>query len=155
MVCGDRAFIAEARRARKVVGGGMRQAGVIAAAGIVALEQMVDRLAGDHANAGAGSRVGGDAVLQVDEVPVRTNIIYFATTRPDVDAPCLVARLEEAGVRMGAVGRRRIRAVLNYHVTAADVQATLALMRDALAPDICEDTVGSSVYEDRFGVMER
>ena len=63
VVCGSKAFIAEARRARKVVGGGMRQAGVIAAAGIVALEQMVDRLAEDHANAraladGAG-RVAG------------------------------------------------------------------------------------------------
>jgi hypothetical protein len=65
-----------------------------------------------------------------------------------VDAPCLVARLEEAGVRMGAVGQRRIRAVLNYHVTAADVQAALALMRAALAPDTCEDTVRSSAYED-------
>ena len=59
---------------------------------------------------------------------MRTNIVYFETTRPDVDAPCLVARLEEAGVRMGAVGRRRIRAVLNYHVTAADVPATLDVM---------------------------
>jgi threonine aldolase len=149
VVCGDGAFIREARRSRKVVGGGMRQAGVIAAAGIVALEQMVDRLAEDHANAQAlAAGLAEIPGLQVDEVPVRTNIIYFATTRPDVDAPCLVARLEEAGVRMGAVGRRRIRAVLNYHVTTADVQATLALMRDALAPDICEDTEGSSVYED-------
>jgi hypothetical protein len=79
---------------------------------------------------------------------VRTNIIYFETLRPDLDAPCLVARLEEAGVRMGAVGRRRIRAVLNYHVTAADVPAALALMRDALGPDACADTVGPSAYED-------
>ena len=149
VVCGDRAFIAEARRARKVVGGGMRQAGVIAAAGIVALEQMVDRLAEDHANAHAlATGLAGIPGLHVDEVPVRTNIIYFEITQPDVDAPCLVARLEESGVRMGAVGRRRIRAVLNYHVTAADVQAALALMRDALAPDNCEDTVGSSAYED-------
>ena len=122
VVCGDRAFIAEARRARKVVGGGMRQAGVIAAAGIVALEQMVDRLAEDHANARASAAGLAEIPgLRVDEVPVRTNIIYFEITRPDVDAPRLVARLEEAGVRMGAVGRRRIRAVLNYHVTAADV----------------------------------
>ena len=149
VVCGSKPFIAEARRARKVVGGAMRQVGVIAAAGIVALEQMVERLAEDHANAhvlAAGlAEIPG---LQVDEVSVRTNIIYFETTRPDVDAPCLVARLEEAGVRMGAVGQRRIRAVLNYHVTAADVQAALALMRAALAPDTCEDTVRSSAYED-------
>jgi threonine aldolase len=134
VVCGDRPFIAEARRARKVVGGAMRQAGVIAAAGIVALEHMVDRLAEDHANArtlAAGlAEIPG---LQVDEVPVRTNIIYFEIARPEVDASHLVARLEESGVRMGAVGRRRIRAVLNYHVTAADVPATLDVMRAALA----------------------
>jgi threonine aldolase len=134
VVCGDRAFIAEARRARKVVGGAMRQAGVIAAAGIVALEQMVDRLAEDHANAHAlATGLAGIPGLHVDEVPVRTNIIYFEIAQPDVDAPRLVARLEESGVRMGAVGRRRIRAVLNYHVTAADVPATLDVMRAALA----------------------
>jgi threonine aldolase len=134
VVCGDRAFIAEARRARKVVGGGMRQAGVIAAAGIVALEQMVERLAEDHANARAlADGLAGIPGLRVDDVPVRTNIIYFEITRPDVDAPRLVARLEEAGVRMGAVGRRRIRAVLNYHVAAADVPLTLDVMRAALA----------------------
>ncbi len=62
VVCGERPFIREARRARKVVGGGMRQAGVIAAAGIVALEQMVDRLAEDHENARAlAARAGRDA----------------------------------------------------------------------------------------------
>ena len=134
VVCGDRAFIAEARRARKVVGGAMRQAGVIAAAGIVALEHMVDRLAEDHANARAlAAGLAEIPGLQVDEVPVRTNIIYFEITRPEVDASRLVARLEESGVRMGAVGRRRIRAVLNYHVTAADVPATLDVMRAALA----------------------
>ena len=134
VVCGDRAFIAEARRARKVVGGGMRQAGVIAAAGIVALERMVDRLAEDHANARAlAAGLAEIPGLQVDEVPMRTNIIYFEITRPEVDAAHLVARLEESGVRMGAVGRQRIRAVLNYHVTAADVPATLDVMRAALA----------------------
>ena len=114
----------------------MRQAGVIAAAGIVALEQMVDRLAEDHANACAvAAGLAELPGLRVDEVPVRTNIIYFETMRPDVDAACLVTRLEEAGVRMGAVGRRRIRAVLNYHVTATDVPATLDVMRAALGVD--------------------
>ena len=112
----------------------MRQAGVIAAAGIVALEQMVDRLAEDHANArGLAAGLAELPGIQVDEVPVRTNIVYFETLRPDLDAPCLVARLEESGVRMGAVGRRRIRAVLNYHVTADDVPLTLNVIRAALA----------------------
>ena len=126
VVCGDRAFIAEARRARKVVGGGMRQAGVIAAAGIVALEQMVDRLAEDHANAEAlAAGLAELPGIQVDEVPVRTNIVYFRITRPDLDAPKLVARLDESGVRMLPLDPRRARVVLNYHVTAADVGAAL------------------------------
>ena len=60
ILAGDAAFIARARRVRKLVGGGMRQAGIIAAAGIVALEQMVDRLAEDHANARAAGRRAGD-----------------------------------------------------------------------------------------------
>ena len=108
VVCGDRAFIAEARRARKVVGGGMRQAGVIAAAGIVALEQMVDRLAEDHAN--ARTLAAGLAELpglRVEDVPVRTNIVYFRITRPDLDAPGLTARLEAQGVRMLPLDPRR------------------------------------------------
>ena len=130
VVCGERAFIAEARRARKVVGGGMRQAGVIAAAGIVALEQMVDRLAEDHEN--ARTLAAGLAELpgiQVDDVPVRTNIVYFRITRPDLDAPAFTVRLEAQGVRMLPLDPRRARAVLNYHVTAADVQQALTILR--------------------------
>jgi threonine aldolase len=134
VVCGRKAFIAEARRARKVVGGAMRQVGVIAAAGIVALEQMVERLAEDHANARAlAAGLAELPGIQVEEVPVRTNIVYFQITQPGTDAPRLVARWDEAGVRMGAVGLRRVRAVLNYHVTAADVPVALAVMRDLLA----------------------
>ena len=133
VVCGDRAFIAEARRARKVVGGGMRQAGVIAAAGIVALEQMVDRLAEDHAN--ARTLAAGLAELsgiRVEDVPVRTNIVYFRILRTDLDAPGLTARLEAQGVRMLPLDPRRARAVLNYHVTTADVQQALAVLRGVM-----------------------
>jgi len=133
VVCGSREFIAEARRARKVLGGGMRQAGVIAAAGIVALEQMVERLAEDHAH--AAMLADGLAELpgiEVEPVPVRTNILYFKVTRQDMDAHQLVARLAERGVRMLALGPRRVRAVTNYHVTAEDIQTTLAAFRAVL-----------------------
>ena len=134
VVCGSKAFIAEARRARKVVGGAMRQVGVIAAAGIVALEQMVDRLADDHAN--ARSLAAGLAELpgiSVEDVPVRTNIVYFNMIRPDMDAAHLTARLKEQGVWMLPLGPRRIRAVTNYHVTAADIEAALVACRAILA----------------------
>ncbi len=133
VVCGSKAFIAEARRARKIVGGGMRQVGVIAAAGIVALEQMVDRLAEDHANARAlAAGLVELPGIEVEQVANRTNILFFRITRPDLDAPTLAARLDAAGVRMLALDPRRVRAVLNYHVTAEDIQAALGVMRDVL-----------------------
>ncbi len=134
VVCGSKAFIAEARRARKVVGGAMRQVGVIAAAGIVALEQMVDRLAEDHENARALAAGLADLPgIRVEEVPVRTNIVYFNMIRPDMDAAHLTARLKEQGVWMLPLGPRRIRAVTNYHVTAADIEAALVACRAILA----------------------
>jgi threonine aldolase len=133
VVCGSKPFIAEARRARKVVGGAMRQVGVIAAAGIVALEQMVDRLVEDHANARALAAGLADLPgVSVEDVPVRTDIVYFNVTRSDIDAAQLTARLTEQGVRMGAVGPRRIRAVTNYHVTADDIEAALFACRAVL-----------------------
>ncbi len=134
VVCGDREFIARARRARKVVDGGMRQAGVIAAAGIVALEQMVDRLAEDHAN--AETLAAGLAELprvEVPAVPARTNILYFNVAREDLDAATLAAQVAEQGVRVLALGPRRVRAVTNYHVTATDIQAALKAFRAVLA----------------------
>jgi len=134
VVCGSKPFIAEARRARKVVGGAMRQVGVIAAAGIVALEQMVDRLAEDHANARALAAGLADLPgISVEDVPVRTDIVYFNVTRADMDAAQLTARLKEQGVWMLPLGPRRIRAVTNYHVTADDIEAALVTCRAILA----------------------
>ena len=105
MLAGSAAFIAEARRNRKLMGGGMRQAGVLAAAGIVALESMVDRLADDHVNArrlaeGLASLPG----LRVDLESVQTNMVY-ADTGPG-DAPAVVAMLAAGGVLINAVGPR-------------------------------------------------
>ena len=130
LVCGDRAFVAEARRARKIVGGGMRQAGVIAAAGIVALEQMVDRLEEDHANA----RTLADGLAElpwifVEPVPVRTNILYLTIRHSSLSADQVAALLAQEGILMLALGRNRVRAVTNYHITSADIHAALDAMR--------------------------
>jgi len=134
LVCGSGEFIANARRARKLVGGAMRQAGVIAAAGIVALEQMVDRLAEDHENACTlAAGIAGLPGISVEDVAVRTNIVYANVIRPDMDARRLVALLDEHGVRMLPLGPRRIRAVTHYHVTAADIQSALAVLRKIMA----------------------
>jgi threonine aldolase len=133
VVCGNTDFIREARRARKVLGGGMRQAGVLAAAGVVALREMVDRLAEDHANARRLAE-GLSAVsgLKIDPAHYQTNIVYFdvATTRLNADQ--LVAALQDKGVRMLATGPRSVRAVTHYEVTAKDIDYALATISNMM-----------------------
>jgi len=133
MVCGSRDFIAAARRARKVLGGGMRQAGVLAAAGIVALTEMVDRLADDHANArklaeGLAEMPG----LSIDLSQIKSNIVYFDLARDDMTVEQLVKKLDDQGARMLPVGVSRIRAVTHYHITADDIDYTLGVFSKVL-----------------------
>ncbi len=135
VICGSAAFIAEARRARKVLGGGMRQAGVLAAAGIVALETMIDRLREDHDNAmrlARGiARIDG---LSLDLACVHTNIVYFDVAREGLNAEELVGRLGAGGIRMLAVGPNRIRAVTHYGIAVEDIDQTLARLRESVQP---------------------
>ena len=128
MVCGSKAFIAKARRARKVLGGGMRQAGVLAAAGIVALNEMVDRLADDHANARRlAEGLAHVKGLSVDPDLVKTNILYIDTDEAKMSAEALVEALDTEGVRMLPTGPRQMRAVTNYHVTGQDIEHCLGV----------------------------
>jgi len=133
VVCGSRDFIFQARRARKVLGGGMRQAGVLAAAGIVALNEMVDRLADDHTNArklAQGlARMPG---LSIDPSQIKTNLVYFGVNHDELTVEQLVARLEEKGARMLPVGADRIRAVTHYHITADDIDYVLEVFSKIL-----------------------
>jgi threonine aldolase len=133
MVCGDSRFIHKARRVRKVLGGGMRQAGVLAAAGIVALTEMVDRLVDDHANArrlGEGlARISG---IAIDPGKVKTNIVHFDIDRPGLMAADLVDRLDQAGVRVLASGPRQIRAVTQYHAGASEIEAALTVFEQVM-----------------------
>ncbi len=134
VICGSREFIREARRNRKILGGGMRQVGILAAAGIIALDEMVDRLVEDHANAEALAQ--GLAALpgiEVEPVSPRTDIVFFKVLRPDMDAVTLCERLNEFGVKMADMDPRRVRAVTNYHVTREDIDATLDAVRRLLA----------------------
>jgi len=126
VVCGSKDFIAEARRARKLVGGGMRQAGILAAAGIVALTQMVDRLAEDHANAkrlaeGLAQIPG----IGIDPTRVQTNIVIFELTAPKPTPTEFVARLKERGVKLLAIGGRKLRAVTHYGIEREDIERAL------------------------------
>lgn len=127
MVCGTRAFITQARRNRKLLGGGMRQAGVLAAAGIVSLTEMVDRLAEDHANAKIlAAGLAGLKGLAVDPAAVKTNIVYFTITDEAMGSAELVEKLAVEGVRVLPVDARRCRAVTHYPITETDIGRALA-----------------------------
>ena len=132
LLCGDAPFIAEARRSRKVVGGGMRQAGILAAAGIVALEQIAPRLAEDHAR--ARRLAEGLAQIPGMEVgPVATNILYFWLTDEVSKTPEeVVAALAERGVRVLGRIDGRFRAVTHYWITDEDVERTVQALRQAV-----------------------
>ena len=127
VLCGSRDHIVKARRWRKVLGGGMRQAGVLAAAGLYALEHHVDRLAEDHANASAlaeGLRqVPG---LRVDPAAVQTNMVFISLA-PD-RAERLRASLRSRGILLGAGSN--IRLVTHLDVTAEDVANVIHAMAD-------------------------
>lgn len=132
VLCGDHAFIERARRFRKMVGGGMRQAGVVAAAGIVALDTMVDRLADDHRLARVLAE-GLSAIpgVSIDLARVQTNIVRLDLPRHDARA--VAEQLRVRGVRVLATAAHTIRIVTNRHVTAADAPAVIAAFRSALA----------------------
>lgn len=123
VVVGSKAFIHKAHRARKVLGGAMRQAGVIAAAGIVALENMTTRLQEDHDNALALaqglSKIEG---LHVDLSRVQTNMVYFdLDIALPFDATALCQRANQHRVKILPTGKRRIRAVTHCYITRKDV----------------------------------
>jgi threonine aldolase len=126
VLAGSRDFVAAARRLRKMVGGGMRQCGVIAAAGIFALEEMVDRLAEDHANArrlaqGLSALPG----LILDPGPPETNMVFWELSDPRFTVPSFLAALERHGVRALELGKGRVRAVTHFGITARDVDAAI------------------------------
>ncbi len=129
VLLGSKAFIKAAHRYRKMLGGGMRQAGVLAAAGIVAVSEMVARLAEDHARARAlAEGLAAMSGVTVNLETVQTNMVYLQVA----DAPALVARLEDEGVRCNALGPRTIRLVTHHHIGDEDVEAALAAFERVL-----------------------
>jgi threonine aldolase len=133
IIAGTAAYIASARRIRKMVGGGMRQAGVLAAAGIVALEQMVDRLGEDHANARRLAE-GLSAIpgVSVNPASVQTNIVLFGLEDPSQSLSQLQQGIAAYGVRANPMDPRHLRAVTHYGITTDDIDATLAAVRQVM-----------------------
>ena len=131
VICGSAEFIGKARRVRKMLGGGMRQAGIIAAAGIVALETMVERLAEDHANARAlAEGLAKLPGLAIDLASVQTNIVIFQVERGTQAASAaatteLVAGCVARKVKIHAIGPDSIRCVTHKDIDAEDISRTL------------------------------
>jgi threonine aldolase len=136
IVCGDAETIAKARRVRKLLGGAMRQAGVIAAAALVALEEMRDRLKEDHRNAKALAQglaqIDG---VKVDPAKVVTNIVSFEIESASMDVGAFQKACAEQGLRFSRYlgNSPRLRAVTHNDVTKADVDAALEIARAVLS----------------------
>jgi threonine aldolase len=136
VVVGSADFIYRAHRARKILGGGMRQAGIIAAAGLVALEDMMGRLGDDHANAALLARgLAGINGIRVDPDEIQTNIVFFDLEGwVSIDTEGLAQRLkEQTGLLLGCSGRRRFRAVTHYWVGSNEVNQLLEGLRQVLS----------------------
>ncbi|MBW8876837.1 MAG: aminotransferase class I/II-fold pyridoxal phosphate-dependent enzyme [Acidobacteria bacterium] len=128
LLCGRRDFVTEARRVRKMLGGGMRQAGVLAAAGLVALRKGPARLPADHENAGRLARALAEIPgIELDLATVRTNIVIFRLG-PELCAgssATFLARLEEAGVLGGPVSHDQVRLVTHRDVERAQIDQAI------------------------------
>lgn len=122
VLAGSQAFIAEALRYKHQFGGAMRQAGIIAAAGIYALKHNVERLAEDHANARRFARLIAQVEgIEVDADAIDTNMVYFDVAGTGLDAEQVAAKLLKRGVRIGAISEYRMRAVTHLDVDTAGV----------------------------------
>jgi threonine aldolase len=138
LVVGSKEVIWRARRARKMVGGGMRQVGVLAAPGLIALRDgptgMIERLAEDHVNARRLAEGIADmpGIVGLDPERVRTNFVFIDLERPDA-RPAFMEALRSEGVMMIEYpGSSRIRAVTHYGIEAADIETTIAATHGAL-----------------------
>lgn len=133
MLLGSRAFIEEARAWRKLLGGGMRQAGVLAAAGLVALEETPERLHEDHAKAQRLAReLASMRGVSIDPEKVVTNIVIFDVRQSGMKADDICARLAERGVLASGFGSS-IRMVTHYDVSSEDIETALRELRTILS----------------------
>jgi threonine aldolase len=131
VLAGSRDLIDEAWRYKQMIGGAMRQAGILAAAGLYALDHHVERLAEDHANARTlAEGLAEIPGVQIDVDRVETNIVVFGV--PDAFGLC--GDLYEAGVQVAPLGPERLRAVTHLDVDAVDIERALTVFRQVLAP---------------------
>ncbi len=134
VLCGTVEFVERARRIRKQLGGGMRQAGVLAAAGIVALEKMVDRLAEDHRRAQMlAEGLANISGLRLDHPIPATNMVFVSLVDSvPYSAAQIAERLRNDGVKVGVVGERRFRLVTHYWIDDQKVERAIRAFRGVL-----------------------
>jgi len=134
LLVGDADFIEEARQVRKMLGGGMRQAGILAAAGLIALEQGPANLPADHENAKFLARGLAEIPgLRVDVAKVVTNIVLVETASSDLTAPNLVIQFAKRGLLANAIMPGTVRLVTHCDVSRADCEQALQLIREVLS----------------------
>ena len=127
VLVGSQEFIDNAKRWRKMLGGGMRQAGVLAAAGLVALDTMIDRLAEDHQNARRLAQgLANIDGLSVDPESIQTNIVFFEVDEDLGTAADLIAALKNQGVLVSYPGKQSIRMVTHRHISPEDIEEALS-----------------------------
>jgi threonine aldolase len=135
ILCGDEDFIHRARRIRKQLGGGMRQVGVLAAAGIVALESMAARLSEDHDRAkilAEGLRDIPAITLEADEPATNMVYIQIATDAP-LDAPGVVQALAQLGIKVSSIGLNRMRLVVHYWIDDQAIETVVEAFEKVLS----------------------
>lgn len=130
LLTGSKEFIDRARKNRKLMGGGMRQAGILAAAGIVALNKMVDRLREDHENA----KLFADEISKIDKIKVKRdrldiNMVYFEIKDSRVESPELIEALRKKGIKINGIDKGEYRFVTNKDVTKEDVMYVAEVLK--------------------------
>jgi threonine aldolase len=130
IVCGTRDFIDCARKYRKSVGGGQRQSGIAAAAGLIALRDMRGRLAEDHKNAALLASLLSEIGYDVESVPRRTNMVYFKIGKKFKSAASFVEKCGVSGLLLGSAGPDRIRMVTHLGLDENSVSQSVAILKE-------------------------
>jgi threonine aldolase len=133
VVCGSSEFIARARKFRKALGGGQRQSGIAAAAGLVALRDMRGRLREDHVNAAALASRLEEIGLAVESARRRTNMVYFSLCGDSFEVRELIWRCAKRGLLIGSAGGGRIRMVTHLGLDASSVRRASLIIKEVLS----------------------
>ena len=134
LLCGSEDFIYRARRNRKALGGGMRQAGILAAAGIIALENMTERIADDHQNARALAEGISDIKgISIDLDKIQTNIIYFSLDHPKIESSLFLDKMCEKNIHFFELGPSWYRLVTHNGISKDDVSNVVEEFRQLLS----------------------